>query len=320
MPTVGTSGLRASVAMTTYRGGAYVVEQLESILTQTRAPDEVVVHDDASDDGTWERLTEYVATLDAPVRLHRNEVNVGLRRNVEAALQRCTGDVVVLADQDDLWQPDKLAVLMAAFESDPATTLWFSDAELVDASGTPTGRTAWDAVHFGPEEQARVRSGDVRRLVHGQTVTGATMAFRASVLDRALPLPDRLDGEDHLFLHDGWIAVIAACLGHVAVEPRALTRYRQHPDQLTAMSMSGAWPAGAAARDPRRWTRSGPVWWRPACRASTRPRLARWCAWPGSSSTVGPRGDGSQDTCGVATTTGTPAGCGPPPRTSLTRR
>jgi hypothetical protein len=69
------------------------------------------------------------------------------------------------------------------------------------------------------------------------TVVGATMAFRTSLLDWVLPLPSELEGTDHLYLHDGWIAVLAAVRGRIAVEPRRLMQYRQHRDQTTQMSL-----------------------------------------------------------------------------------
>jgi Glycosyl transferase family 2 len=227
-----------SVAMTTFQGKTHLRRQLETILAQTRAPDEIVVGDDASSDGTAELLDELARTSPVPMVVQHNETRVGLRLNMQAVLERASGSVIVLADQDDLWAPDKVEAIEAALE-DPDVTLWFSNAELVDAADVPMGGTVWQAVNFGPGEQERVRAGDgLDRLLYGQTVTGATMAFRASVLSVALPFPEELEGTNHLFLHDGWIAVVASLLGKSVVEPRPLTSYRQHPAQFTSMSMT----------------------------------------------------------------------------------
>ena len=224
--------------MTTYQAGEFLGPQLESIASQSLLPDELVVFDDASTDGTWQVLSEFAARAPFRCQVTRQENNVGLHRNVQRALTACTAAVIVLADQDDLWEPDKVASLAEAF-GDPEVMLWFSDAELIDPAGRPLGRRSWDAVNL-PVAEALTLDSDagLRRLLHGMTVTGATMAVRRDILGVALPLPTELQGENHLFLHDGWLAVLAAVHGRVVADPRALTRYRQHPSQITAMSMT----------------------------------------------------------------------------------
>lgn len=236
--------------MTTYQAGEFLEPQLESIALQTVLPDELVVFDDASSDGSWHVLTEYAAQAPFGCRLHRQQENVGLRRNIEGALSACAGEVIVLADQDDLWAPEKLAAVAEAF-ADPAVTLWFSDAELIDGADRPLNRRSWDAVGLS-DTAARTLDSDagLRRLLHGMTVTGATLAVRSDILRVALPLPIELQGEDHLFLHDGWLAVLAAIHGQVVADPRALTRYRQHTGQVTNMSMAPRSPGSGDTGSP----------------------------------------------------------------------
>ena len=110
--------MRVSVAMTTYRPGRHLDAQLTTIASQSRLPDELVVCDDASGDDTADRLETFAQTAPFPVRIHVQPENVGLRRNVEHALSVCSGDVIVLADQDDEWSPEKVSALVAAF-TDP---------------------------------------------------------------------------------------------------------------------------------------------------------------------------------------------------------
>lgn len=243
-----------SVVMTTCQGERHLQHQLETILGQSILPNEMVVSDDASTDRTWEILTRFADDAAFPVVMLRNPVRLGLRANVERALSASSGEIVVLADQDDTWAPTKVEKLASAFQ-DPAVMMWFSDAQLIDAQGAETGGTAWAAVNFSRADQDSVREGaGLRRLLHGMTVTGATMACRADVVGLALPLPRELEGPDHLFLHDGWLAVLADIRGRVVAEPEPLTGYRQHPHQLTAMSMSsaGAAPTGAG-RSTNAW-------------------------------------------------------------------
>jgi hypothetical protein len=226
------------VAMTVCNGLPFLVRQLNSILDQTVMPDEIVVADDASTDGSSEYLETFAKQVSVPVRLMRSAQRQGLRKNVEALLSQVFCDVVVLADQDDVWHPSKLDVVRHAF-SDPATTLWFSNARLVDAEGADLGRTTWDAVHLDDEIRRDLETGTgLSHLMHGQLVTGATMAIRHAVLDLALPLPVELGMLNHPFLHDGWLAVVAATQGAVVADPEPRMDYRQHQNQFTQMSMA----------------------------------------------------------------------------------
>lgn len=225
--------------MTTHNGARHLDEQLVSIAAQRHQPTEVVVGDDASTDSSLALLRSFARQTAFPVHIQAHERKLGLRRNLESVLRACQGSVIVLADQDDVWEPGRLGTIERAFATDRATTLWFSQASLIDDSGRSLGRTTWDAVHLTPETATELSQGDqLRRLLFGMTVTGATMAFRASVLSTALPLPDELEGSDHLFLHDGWIAVLAASLGRTIAEPQLLSSYRQHSGQVTGMSMA----------------------------------------------------------------------------------
>jgi hypothetical protein len=225
---------RISVALVTLNGERYLEEQLASIASQEPAPFEVVIADDGSTDRTRDVAEAALADASFPVRFVGGD-HVGLRRNVERAIRGCTGSVIALSDQDDIWLPGRLDAIGRAFE-DPSVTLWFSDADLIDGRGVPTGARLWELSSLTPQAQHEMTEGyGLRRLIHGGTVTGATMAFRESVRTVALPLPVELDGPDFLFLHDGWLAVLAALSGLVATEPHPFTRYRQHEQQFTSV-------------------------------------------------------------------------------------
>lgn len=223
--------------MPTFNGARFVRRQIETIVAQIPAPDELVISDDGSTDDTLVHASDAAQASGIATKI-LSDAHVGLRRNMERALTACTGDVIVLADQDDEWYSGKLEAVVDAFQ-DEAVTLWFSDAEVVGAEGEPLGYTLWEAVHVGSEYRSSLAAGGgLQRLLGGSTVTGATMAFRRSVLDFALPLPEQLDGDEHLFMHDGWIALMAALMGVVATDARLLIRYRQHAAQVTQMRLS----------------------------------------------------------------------------------
>ena len=226
--------VKVSVAMCTFNGGAYVGEQLESIAAQTRPPDELVVCDDRSEDGTREALEAFAARAPFDVRLHFNEERLGSTKNFEKAIGLCRGSVIAMSDQDDVWLPEKLERQAAALDSAPGAGMVFSDAEVVDERLRPLGYTVWGHVKFGPEDQRAVRAGGAFDLLLARNVVaGATMAFRSRFKDLLLPIPEEysLKREGRLLLHDGWIALLISAVAGVTVTDGPLMKYRQHAAQ-----------------------------------------------------------------------------------------
>jgi glycosyltransferase involved in cell wall biosynthesis len=220
------SEFRISVAMCTYNGARFLPQQLESIAAQTRLPDELVVCDDRSADESAEIVRNFAKNAPFPVRLEINERNLGSTKNFEKAIGLCEGDIVALADQDDVWKPPKLAVLETALENHPEVGYVFSDAELIDERGAPLPATLWESVQFrGAVRRNFSGSRQVAALLRRCAATGATMAFRASLKGILLPIPE-------CFVHDSWISLLASCVGSYGVPiPEALIRYRQHGGQ-----------------------------------------------------------------------------------------
>ncbi len=220
-------GMRISVAMCTYNGADFLPAQLASIAEQTLRPDELIVCDDASTDKTRALLESFARTSRIPVSLYFSDQKVGSVKNFERAIPLCTGDVIALSDQDDVWHSDKLQRIEQSFSSNPAAGLVFSDAELVDKNLSPLGQRMWHAVGFDEHKQKLVRDGrSLDVLVNGWTVTGATMAFRSEYVKLALPIPANI-----AMIHDGWIALTIAAVAEVAFIEEPLIKYRQHERQ-----------------------------------------------------------------------------------------
>lgn len=101
--------MRCSVAMTTYNGRDYVERQLDSIRTQTILPDEVLISDDGSTDGTVEFVRNYIEKNNLKNWIiWQNEQNLGWKANFRKVLGACEGDLIFLCDQDDIWLPEKI--------------------------------------------------------------------------------------------------------------------------------------------------------------------------------------------------------------------
>lgn len=213
---------RVSVALCTYNGAAFLDEQLRSILAQTVLPGEIVVSDDGSTDRTGEIVAAVAAESPVPVVFTRNEPALGVTRNFESAMRATTGDLIVLSDQDDVWRSDRLAVAIAAFDARPELQLVASDARLVDATGAPLGTGLFASLSIGPTEREQIEAGRAFGvLLRRNLVTGATTMVRRAVLDAALPFPAP-------WVHDEWLAIVAAARGPIQLLDDQLVDYRQH--------------------------------------------------------------------------------------------
>jgi glycosyltransferase involved in cell wall biosynthesis len=216
-----------SVAMCTYNGELYLQEQLTSIAKQTRLPDELIVCDDGSTDCTLDILKEFRDTAPFPVRIQRNERRLGPTKNFEKCVMMCTGGLIALSDQDDVWMPHKLERLEKALESHPEAGYVFSDALVVNEKLHPLGYTMWAQVSFTVRQRRRFEQGhQLEVLLKHNVVTGATMAFRAELCGWILPIPDQ-------WVHDAWIALLASAAGVRGIFIREpFIKYRQHLQQL----------------------------------------------------------------------------------------
>jgi glycosyltransferase involved in cell wall biosynthesis len=230
-----TRDLDVSVALCTYQGASFVLAQLASIAGQTLLPVEVVVCDDRSTDGTDDVVRRFATSAPFPVRLSVNDERLGVTANFAQAITRCSGSVIALADQDDVWMPQKLEQQVEVLRRNPAAGAVFSDAELVDWSLRPLGRSMFEATHFSSRRQRRFRNGHALDVLLARSVVcGATLAFRSSFRDLLLPIPTT-------GLHDVWLATLLATVTEIVALPDQLVRYRQH----------GANQVGAPATGPR---------------------------------------------------------------------
>jgi len=230
-----------SVALCTYNGVSYLSDQLESIADQTVLPAELVVCDDRSTDDTVALVESFAGSAPFPVRIHRNPENLGSTRNFEQAIGLCTGDLIALCDQDDVWRREKVARLQDSFV-DPIVGFAFSDGDLIDASGRPTGVSLWMSMGFTPRRRKRFSGPhQFAELLRRNCVTGAAMAFRASLRPMILPLSPSI-------IQDKWISLLLAGLGLPGVAiPERLIGYRQHAEQQV-----GAPPTSVSERFERK--------------------------------------------------------------------
>ena len=231
-----------SVCMATYNGAEFVEEQLRSILASPRVV-EVIVSDDGSTDATLARIA---ALSDPRVRVVAGP-RAGLIRNFENALSQARGDVVFLADQDDVWLPQKVDVVLQALENADVVV---TDCNVVDARLNVIEPSFFRQRGSGP--------GFARNLLRNSYL-GCCMALRRSVLDRALPFPASLP------MHDWWIGLVAERSARIVFVATPLTLYRRHGANASSASQRSR----ASLRVQLQWRLS-----------LVRALLARGLLWP----------------------------------------
>lgn len=197
-----------SVCMATFNGAKFIVEQVRSVLDQISAKDELIVSDDGSTDATLDLLPH-----DSRIRVVAGP-RQGAYANFANALHKARGELIFLADQDDVWEPFKIA------RQSPVLTeaaLCVSDAVVTDADGSVLQPSYLASGRFGP--------GLLRNFVRCGFL-GCCMAFRRDLLDTAMPIPSGVP-------HDWWLGMVATITGRVTFLPEPLVRLRRHGSNLS---------------------------------------------------------------------------------------
>jgi len=205
-----------SVVMTTYNGARYLRAQIDSIISELDADDELLISDDRSSDKTLEILSEYASDQ---VRFIQTPGQLGPIRNFEHALAQARGRVIVLSDQDDVWLAGRLSVVREHFSRDTMPYgLLVLDSDIVDGDLKPTQGSLFELLSAGP--------GLIKNIVRN-TYVGCHMAFRRELLDVAMPFPRAIP------MHDVWLGLVSESLGTVTFKPGATMLFRRSGDNYT---------------------------------------------------------------------------------------
>lgn len=238
---------KISVAMATCNGSRYLRQQLDTIAKQTVKPYELVVCDDGSIDETVSIINEFAASVTFRVRVVVNQKNLGFANNFLKCVGLCCGDWIAFCDQDDIWVPEKLAVIRDVISKcSEKLTLIYHRAELVDEELTPLGRRL-----------PVVKRKQVWAVASHHAfwfVGGCVMCFKASLLsdiDSSLRPRDNyrmnegwLSDRYPWMPHDKWVCMLANMCGEVASLTDVLSLYRRHPTAATGAHEN----TGVAAR------------------------------------------------------------------------
>lgn len=217
-------GYSISIAMCTYNGEAYLKEQLDSISNQSVLPNEIIICDDGSIDGTVNIIKKFQETSSVKVKLVINTKKLGPAQNFEQAIGLCTGDIIFCSDQDDYWIQKKIEIFLESFIRNPECGYIFSDLEVVDEEKKDLGYSMWEKLNFVGSSFKKFNSGtQLPLLINKNVITGAAMAIRRESIPKIFPIPPKF------WMHDEWIAFILSAADHKGLAlNKKLVLYRQH--------------------------------------------------------------------------------------------
>ncbi|MEN3110457.1 glycosyltransferase family 2 protein [Uliginosibacterium paludis] len=241
--------MAVEILLSTYNGEKFLREQLDSLLAQTYQDWRLVVRDDGSTDATLAILSEYAQSFPARFDLLSDGQRLGAKHSFSALMARSTAPYLAFCDQDDLWMPEKLEVMMNALREqeqlagEEMPVLVHCDLALVDVGLQPIAPSFWAFQGIRAERNAP------EQLLVENTVTGCATLFNRALLAKAQPVPDSA------YMHDYWLALVASCCGRIVTLPQALILYRQHGhNTLGAKQMPGLFSLPRGFLNPRLWS------------------------------------------------------------------
>jgi glycosyltransferase involved in cell wall biosynthesis len=211
------------VLLPVFNGAPFLQEQLDSIVNQSHQPLHILCRDDGSTDESVAILDAYQARHPELItRLPSGPERLGALQSFALLMQAAEGEgYFALADQDDIWQPDKLAICLSALQKAEQAQLdkpilVHSDLRVIAANGDEIAPSLMAYQGLKPERQ-----GFAAQLV-SNTVTGCTTLFNRALLRRALPIPD------DAVMHDWWLSLVGSAFGRLVYVETPQVLYRQH--------------------------------------------------------------------------------------------
>lgn len=217
-----------SVCMATYNGEKYIKEQIDSILMQLSDNDELIISDDGSSDETVSIILDI---NDKRIKLLQNtsaKENLSniqiVTRNFENALRHAQGDFIFMSDQDDVWLPQKVAMMLDVLKD---VDYVVSDCYIVDEK--------LNIVHNSRfYEGGGLTKNKWKALISPTPYQGSCAAFRRTVLEKALPFPRGIQS------HDRWIGYVASFFFTYVILDQPLIYYRRHSNVVSTAALSNS--------------------------------------------------------------------------------
>lgn len=227
--------MKISVALCTYNGERFIEEQLNSILSQTVLPDEIIICDDDSSDHTL-GIINSVSKENNTIKIYVNKPALKTIKNFEKAMELCEGEWIFLSDQDDVWENNKIEK-MISYATVTNAWLLFSNAKLIDDKGMEIHSSLWEKWGFSLENRMKWKKNikafnDL--LEYKNYVTGATVLINKRLKRDAIPI-----SVPYGYYHDAWLALHASANQKLFFIEDKLIKYRIHKHQQVGITKGG---------------------------------------------------------------------------------
>ena len=223
------------ILLATYQGAQFLNEQLESILTQTYPHLHISIRDDGSNDQTVAIIQKWMEAYPKKFTLIQDKERLGINGNFSELMKNSRAPYVMLADQDDHWLPDKVEAsidLLKGMERQFGSHLPLAvhtDLKVVDRELKVLSPSFWHYTGLNPELVT------LNRLLPQNVLTGCTLLMNRPLVELACPIPPGA------LMHDWWIALTAACFGHIDYLDQPTILYRQHGGNDTGAKPYSLW-------------------------------------------------------------------------------
>ncbi len=207
--------------MATYNGAQFLEEQIESILSQSYSDWRLFIRDDQSKDNTRAIIGEYASKYPDKIIFVEDDLNLGATQNFSELMKQGDAPYIMFSDQDDVWLPKKVEVslqrIQALEQQHGQIPLYvFSDLEMIDGKGQVFAESLWKHDKINPNYTS------LNRLLVQNVPYGCATIINRPLLDIGFPVPEKA------LLHDHWLVLLAAALGHVDYIREATIQHRIH--------------------------------------------------------------------------------------------
>lgn len=239
-----------SIIVPTYNSAKHIVAAIDSMLVQNLAPNEIVISDDGSHDDTLAILEGLRSKTSIPIHIHKNPSPSGLTNNYIHAASKTSGfDLIVVADHDDVWLPNRLSIIAAAFGDAPNSTVVCCDSYIANEDLSQAGQTLRGGYRKSVSLCNRLAGRDSLEayFAGGLPWAAHSLSFCASLLPLIIRRPSHIS--DWYF--EEFVVAMGATVSTVTFIPEALTLYRQHSNQTTKKHQPQAVSSKTGSTIPR---------------------------------------------------------------------
>lgn len=224
--------MKISVAVATYNGEKFIEEQLLSIMNQTLPVDEVVICDDGSTDNTVALCRAFIEKHSLEGwSVYENAQNRGYCLNFYGAIDRCSGDVIFLADQDDRWHNDKTEKMVKCLMENEEITVLSCRYDIINGNGEIIEN--FYIPYLGDRFDGSLEYLSADSFIGCSYIRGFAMCFKKELKEFLKPIDLK-----SMLSHDWYICFLGALKGKTAVLNTKLTDYRYHFDNVSLSDMT----------------------------------------------------------------------------------